>query len=114
MSWLDNAIVETKAEKDAYEAEQVKLQVEVDFTLAVKPLIFGISQVERDTFERQEREALEWVADNEAPAKFIRALAISREVSIDGLVSKIIFKANLYSQTLAKALGEKHKAEDLS
>ena len=83
------------------------------FTSAIQPLVSGISQPERDTFERQEREALEWIADNEAPVKFIRALALSREITIDGLVSKIILKADLYSEALAKALGEKHKAEDL-
>tara|TARA_R110000851_G_C12803296_1_gene537692 strand:- start:114 stop:578 length:465 start_codon:yes stop_codon:yes gene_type:complete len=100
------------ATKTAHEQAEAARQVETDFTLAVQPLISGISQVERDTFERQEREALEWVADNEAPVKFIRALAEARDITIDGLVSKIIIKAELYSEALALALGTKHKTED--
>tara|TARA_R110000851_G_scaffold315131_1_gene477401 strand:+ start:601 stop:1008 length:408 start_codon:yes stop_codon:yes gene_type:complete len=82
------------------------------FTSAIQPLVSGISQLERDTFERQEREALEWIADNSAPAVFIRGLGESRGIELDVLVAKIIIKADYYSSELAKALGVMHKAED--
>ena len=91
--------------KPAPSAEEV-------FTNTIQPLVSGISQVERDTFERQEREALEWIADNEAPVKFTRGLAEARGITMGVLVKKITDKANIYSEHLAKALGAKHKAED--
>ena len=82
------------------------------FSNAIQPLVFGISQVERDTFERQEREALEWQANNDALVPFIRDLAAARDITMSTLVKKITDKANIYSEHLAKALGEKHRAED--
>ena len=110
--WVELEIdkAEESGEIDPY-VEPVPSADEI-FSNAIQPLVFGISQVERDTFERQEREALEWISDNEAPVKFIRDLAEARGITIDGLVSKIIKKADAYSEHLAKALGEKHKAED--
>ena len=105
---LGNA--EEAGEIDLY-AEPVPSAAEI-FSNAIQPLVSGISQVERDTFERQEREALAWISDNEAPVKFIRDLAEARGITMGMLVKKITDKANIYSEHLARALGEKHKAED--
>jgi|TARA_R110000851_G_scaffold171263_1_gene317567 hypothetical protein len=101
-----------QATKDAHEQAEAARQVEADFTLAIQPLVSGISQLERDTFERQEREAREWLTDNSAPVAFIRGLSESRGVELDILVAKIIIKADYYSSELAKALGVMHKAGD--
>lgn len=84
------------------------------FSSKLEPLLGSIPQAERDTFERQEREARAFSLDSTARVPFIQTLAEARGLPIRVLVSKIITKADYFSATLAKALGEKHKAEDLA
>lgn len=84
------------------------------FNSKLEPLLGSILQAERDTFERQEREARAFLLDSTAQVPFIQALAEARGLTVKVLTRKIVAKADYFSATLAKALGEKHKAEDLA
>ncbi|MBZ7993772.1 hypothetical protein AVBRAN9333_08660 [Campylobacter sp. RM9333] len=68
---------------------------------------------ERLTFERQEREAREYLAsNNESKAPFLKALATSREVPLDDLVQKVLLKADKYAEISAVLIGKRQKALD--
>lgn len=68
---------------------------------------------ERLTFERQEREAKEYIASNdESKAPFLKALATSREVDLNDLAQKVVAKANLYANASATLIGKRQKALD--
>lgn len=84
------------------------------FNSKLEPLLGSIPQAERDTFERQEREARAFLLDSTAQVPFIQALAEARGLTVKVLTRKIVAKADYFSATLAKALGEKHKTEDLA
>lgn len=112
MSWLNDAEVTTVAEKDAQSKIDMIRQADQTFNETMSPIVDSVSQLERDTWIVQEQEARAWLADPTVEAPFIYMLASSRGVDIETLVHKIIAKADAYSSMLAKALGEKHKAED--
>ena len=78
----------------------------------MSPITATATQLERDTWTVQEREAREWLTDNNATVPFITILASTRGVELAELVDRIMLKADAYSQLLAQSLGEKHKAED--
>ncbi|MBZ7976706.1 MULTISPECIES: hypothetical protein [unclassified Campylobacter] len=68
---------------------------------------------ERLTFERQEREAREYLASNdESKAPFLKALATSREVPLNDLAQKVVAKANLYANASATLIGKRQKCLD--
>ncbi|MBZ7977066.1 hypothetical protein [Campylobacter sp. RM12637] len=68
---------------------------------------------ERLTFERQEREAREYLASNdESKAPFLKALATSREVPLDDLAQKVLLKADKYAEISAVLIGKRQKALD--
>ena len=68
---------------------------------------------ERLTFERQEREAREFLASNdESKAPFLKALAISREVPLNDLAQKVLLKADKYAEISATLIGKRQKALD--
>lgn len=101
-----------QSEKDAQAKLDIIRQAEQTFNETMSPIVNSVSQLERDTWIVQEQEARVWLADPTVEAPFIYMLASSRGVDIETLVHKIIAKADVYSSILAKALGEKHKAED--
>lgn len=102
----------TQAEKDAESKIDMIRQADQTFNETMSPIVNSVSQLERDTWLVQEQEARAWMVDPTVETPFIYMLASSRGVDIETLVHKIIAKADVYSSMLAKALGEKHKAED--
>ena len=101
-----------QAEKDAHEQAQKLIKADSDFNIAMSTVLQTANQLERDTWVVQEKEARDWLADNTASAPFITTLAATRGIELSELVTRIIAKADAYSNMLATALGEKHKAED--
>lgn len=102
----------TQAEKDADAQAQKLIKAESDFNIAMSPVLQTANQLERDTWTVQEKEARDWLADNTDSVPFITTLAATRGIELSELVARIIAKADAYSNMLATALGEKHKAED--
>jgi hypothetical protein len=101
-----------QAEKDKHEKAEALRQADQDFIDTMSPITMSVSQLERDTWIVQEREAREWLADDTSPVPFITTLAEARGVELAELVGRIIVKADAYSVMLAGALGVKHKVED--
>lgn len=95
------------------ELKEKKLnEIEISFKNAMSSLDKTPDE-ERLTFERQEREAREYLASNdESKAPFLKALATSREVPLDDLAQKVLLKADKYAEISAVLIGKRQKALD--
>ena len=95
------------------ELKELKLnEIETSFKNAMSNLDKTPDE-ERLTFERQEREAREFLASNdESKAPFLKALAISREVPLNDLAQKVLLKADKYAEISATLIGKRQKALD--
>lgn len=76
-------------------------------------ILAGYSQAEIDSFYRQEREAREWQANNQAPTPMLSQIAESRpEIpSLAVLVEKVIEKADAFSAMMGAIIGKKQAIE---
>lgn len=93
--------------------EQKLNEVENTFKIAMASLDKTPNE-ERLTFERQEREAREYLASNdESKAPFLKTLALSRGVDLDDLAQKVVLKADLYANASAMLIGKRQFYEDL-
>ena len=101
-----------QAEKAAHEASEAIAQAESTFVQTMAPITATATQLERDTWAVQEREARAYMEDSSANVPFITQLASARNIGLTELAQRIITKADAYSTALATALGQKHKAED--
>ena len=95
------------------ELKELKLnEIETSFKNAMSNLDKTPDE-ERLTFERQEREAREFLASlDESKAPFLKALALSREVPLNDLAQKVLLKADKYAEISATLIGKRQKALD--
>lgn len=106
------ALVKTKCENVEIIKKALELEIESAFKTAMSSLDKTPDE-ERLTFERQEREAREYLASNdESKAPFLKALAISREVPLNDLAQKVVTKANKYAEISATLIGKRQKCLD--
>lgn len=106
------AMIKTKCENIEIIKKALELEIESAFKTAMSSLDKTPSE-ERLTFERQEREAREFLASNdESKAPFLKALAISRGVDLNDLAQKVVAKADLYANASATLIGKRQKALD--
>lgn len=95
--------------------EKRKKMVEInkDFASAVDQLVSGTTSDERNSWAIQEREAAEWIKDNNASIPALNVLAASRGIPVDILAEKVLEKAALYKQYYFTFQGMRDRAEDL-
>lgn len=74
-------------------------------------LLAGYPQTEIESFYRQEKEALAWQADNNAPVPMISQIAEQRGVPLAILVEKIIEKSNQFAALAGAIIGQRQKFE---
>lgn len=115
-------LAQRRAEAEAAEQERLNdpalaraekyTEINSKCELALNALTETYPDRETITFERQEREAREWQADNNASVPFITALAQNRGMEMSVLVEKILAKADLFSTASGTLIGLRQKYED--
>lgn len=75
-------------------------------------LIAGYPEREVVTFDKQEREARAWTADNTAPTPFLDALMSTRVIDKAELVSRIIAKADAFADASGQLTGKRQTLRD--
>lgn len=106
-------LVKSKCEKLETLKKILLFEIENSFKTAMASLDKTPDE-ERLTFERQEREAREYLASlDESKAPFLKGLAISRGVDLNALAQKVVAKADLYANISATLIGKRQRYEDL-
>lgn len=72
----------------------------------------GYSQVEIDSFYRQEKEARGWKADNSYETPMLTAIAENRKIHFELLVEKVIEKADFMAAIIGDIIGMQQGFED--
>lgn len=72
----------------------------------------GYSESEIASWDKQEKEARAWQADNNASTPFLDVLAQARGIAKSDLVAKVIAKADLATQYTAQQTGIRQALED--
>jgi hypothetical protein len=78
----------------------------------LRALTMPYSEVEIQTWQTQEKEALEWQANNDAPCVTIRNMAATRGIDVSLLVQKILANAAKFKQYSGMILGAQQAALD--
>lgn len=95
------------------EAQAAKLrQVNRAYETEMAAILTDYPQAETLTWDKQEREARAWQADNTAPTPYIDAIAASRGMDKAELVSRIITKADAWVTLSGNATGKRQRLED--
>lgn len=82
------------------------------FSERYKELMVDASDLEKDTWEQQKREALEYQQDNTYPTPVIDILSAGRGIDKATYINKIITNVNGYNTKLANLLLEQQLLED--
>ncbi|MFQ3071722.1 hypothetical protein ACKJPP_06960 [Neisseria polysaccharea] len=107
-----------KISKTAAAARFGKQKNALAFRLAAKAdelknsLLAGYPQVEIDSFYRQEKEALTWQADNNAPTPMLAQIAAARGVELDVLIGKVVEKSARLAVAVGAVIGKRQQLED--
>lgn len=75
-------------------------------------LLQGYPQTEIESFYRQEKEALAWLADNQTKTPMLTQIAQVRGVPFEILVQKVIEKSNQFAVAIGIIIGQRQKFED--
>lgn len=67
---------------------------------------------EVESWAKQEKEAREYLADNNSPAIIVRAIASARGVPVGLLAQKIVEKADQYGMVVGNLIGTRQMLED--
>ena len=96
------------------ESKAAKLtEINAAYQQAIAKMTPGYPDDERLTFDKQEREARAWLADNSTSTPFIEALAAGRQMDKAELVSRIIAKADAFALASGSLTGQRQRYEDL-
>ncbi|WP_249963577.1 hypothetical protein [Histophilus somni] len=75
-------------------------------------LLKGYPQTEIESFYRQEKEALDYQANPEAPAPMLRQIAEQRGLPFEILVQKVLEKSAHFAVLVGVIIGQRQKFED--
>ena len=75
-------------------------------------LLVGYPQTEIESFYRQEKEALAWQTDHNAPTPMLKQIARVRGVHFEVLVEKVIGKASQFAVAIGMIIGQRQAFED--
>lgn len=79
--------------------------------MSIENISEDYSKEEISTFEKQEKEAREYLKNKDADIPFIKSIAEIRNMSIDELANKIIEKNDIYSKRYGEIIGQRQKLE---
>ena len=98
---------------DIAKGKELKLyEVNSGYDSAVSAYMKTYPEAELLTFDKQEKEAMEWTADNSASTPFLDGLARARGIDKANLVSRVIKKAKAFQTAIAALTGVRQKYED--
>lgn len=93
--------------------KKLKLEeVNAAYDLAVDLYMRAYPNAELLTFDKQEKEAREWTADNSVATPFLDGLAAARGIDKPELVQRVIVKADAFQTAIATLTGTRQKYED--
>ncbi len=78
----------------------------------LKPIKAGYPVGEQQTWDKQEREAREFVADDQTPTPMLTALAEARGITVADLAARVIVKADAFSAYSGGVIGRRQRCED--
>jgi len=89
-----------------------RTEINADFEKAMQHIVGSYPANEVSSWAKQETEARAYVANNSAATPLIDALAASRSVNKDELVTRIIAKADLFAGISGTLIGRRQGLED--
>ena len=87
-------------------------EINAAYNLAVSSLVSTYPSTELLTFDKQEKEARSWDADNAAATPFLDGLALARGIDKAELVRRVIAKSDAFQAAVATLTGLRQKYED--
>ena len=81
------------------------------YDAAVATLVSSYPKREVDTFTKQEREAVAWLADNTAPTPFVDGMLVTRNIEKAELMNRIIAKADAFADATGQLTGKRQTLE---
>lgn len=88
-------------------------EINAAYTAAIANLTPTYPDDERLTFDKQEQEARDWLADNFASTPFVDSLAAGRQMDKAELVNRIIAKADAFTIASGSLTGQRQRYEDM-
>ena len=83
-----------------------KAQAFIDATIPAYP------EFEKFTFDKQEREATAYLADNTIATPTLTPIATERGLTVADLADKVVAKANAFTALSASVAGQRQKYQD--
>lgn len=98
---------------DVSKGKELKLyEVNSGYDSVVNAYMKTYPEAELLTFDKQEKEAREWTADNSVSTPFLDSLAKARGIDKADLVSRVIKKAEAFQTAISTLTGVRQKYED--
>ncbi|WP_348826791.1 hypothetical protein [Halomonas sp. RT37] len=93
-------------------AGQAIARINAGYQLQMGQILNEYPQAETLTFDKQEREARQWQADNSVATPYIDAMLAERPLDKAELVARILDKADAFTSASGKATGKRQRLED--
>lgn len=98
---------------DVDRAKVAKLsEINTNYNTATSALVATYPQTELLTFDKQEKEARAWDADNSVATPFLDGLALARGIDKAELVRRVIAKSDAFQTAVATLTGLRQRYED--
>ena len=113
--WKGDYYIKGYAPKQSVdEAKSEKLrEINLGYDTATSALVATYPQTELLTFDKQEKEARSWGADNAVATPFLDGLALARGIDKAELVRRVIAKSDAFQTAVATLTGQRQRYEDL-
>ena len=93
-------------------ATQALLRINSGYQAEMGQILNDYPQAETLTFDKQEREARQWQADNSVSTPYIDAMLAERPLEKAELVGRILAKADAFTMASGMATGKRQRLED--
>lgn len=114
--YVDNVLGEYPgwaAEQAALDLDRQEREIRARYAKMLTNIAAPYNAEERETWKTQEEEARLWMTDHELPCIMIRAMAVSRGITVELLVEKIIANADKFRAASGQILGMQQAEIDL-
>ena len=93
-------------------ADQAIARINAGYQAQMGKILNEYPQAETLTFDKQEREARQWQADNSVATPYIDAMLAERPLDKVELVARILNKADAFTTASGMATGKRQRLED--
>ncbi|WP_306168632.1 hypothetical protein [Halomonas sp. MMSF_3323] len=93
-------------------AAQALSRINSGYQAEMGQILNDYPQAETLTFDKQEREARQWQAENSVATPYIDAMLVERPMDKAELVGRILAKADAFTMASGKATGKRQRLED--